>query len=425
MASRWNFDFDIDRRARQSSFSVSAAVPEYDSDDCDWKTDDEQDRNSPENQRRRARREACKADVVYWQTSCCASIVCVLPLLIVVICVLLAPPPTPTPPPPSICLQDCPVNENETLVSACSEQGNCSDPNTCVLLGSNGAAGCGSASCPAEPDNSSCACEDACGCVVQTALDELSFRQCTVVPIATPPPTTPAPATSPPCPDLACPTPIGYSETTPCSATGVCNATLCKLPNGHSCGTCLLLDEAEACTCNECTCEVSDGANSSMALPCTRDCCPEDPFAFGSSPYGSAEPTLCGDFDYNCDDDDDSGGEEYPCCYGVAEPIVNEHDTRSIYIVAECAVSNNNAALPDTDICGACEGGSTVDPGWACNSPVARKKRAMLPCPDACDGLVEVTSTTPPNVSECALFTDHCVPPNGGDGERCCLVIRR
>ena len=121
--------------------------------------------------------------------ACC----CLVVIVVTIVCLTIpgaVSPPTPAPTTPSICLQDCPVNENETLVSACSEQGLCSQPITCVLLGSNDTVGCAS-TCPAEPDNSSCACEDACGCVVQTALDELSFRQCTAVPIATPPPAPP------------------------------------------------------------------------------------------------------------------------------------------------------------------------------------------------------------------------------------------
>ena len=440
--SRWNFDFDIDATAIARGALPAVGIVarsgaledevDYDTDDCDYESDED----DPRDEEKKRRREACRAaEAVWWTQACWGALICLLPLLALLIACLLAPPrmdmtmpPTPMPMTPSICLQDCPVNENETLVSACSEQGQCSQPYTCVLLGSNGASGCGSSSCPAQADNSSCACESACGCVVKTALAELSFRQCSVMP-----PVTPAPSTLEDCPDVVCPTPIGYEMLTACTEVGTCDGALCKLPNNHSCGTCSIQSEGASCQCNECTCEVGEGEGegegegASMALPCLLDCCPEDPFVYKGSPYGSPEPTLCGGFDYNCDDDDDMTYDEYPCCHGVAEPIVNEHDNRTIYIVDECAVSNNNAPLSTNGgnaVCGACSG-STVYPGWACE-PALAKKRAVLPCPDGCGELVQVTEfSAPVNVSECGLFVDHCVPPNGGDGERCCIVIRR
>jgi hypothetical protein len=261
--------------------------------------------------------------------------------------------PAPPPPPPPVCVDDCAVAENETLVAGCSNEGVCGGPGLCFILFTDaGGFGCESDACPSEaPDNSSCACAAVCGCVVNTTGGALGFRACSVAP-------TPAPTPVPPTP-----------------------------------------------------------------APTLESCCPQDPFVYPGSPYGSAEETACGGHDYNCDDDDD----EYACCLGVAEPIENEHDDRVIYLVEACAESSGFAPLPDSDnanlTCGACSG-TTVYPGWACDAQSGRK-RAVLPCPEACVAPpVEVTPETPPALGECAYYTDHCINnTQGGDGERCCIVI--
>jgi len=149
-----------------------------------------------------------------------------------------------------------------------------------------------------------------------------------------------------------------------------------------------------------------------------EDCCPQDEFVYLNSPYVSAEPTLCGTTDYNCDNVTDT----LACCHG-ATVVPDPADGRVIYMRG--AFCNNTAVtLVDDDaneVCGACQGESTVVFGWACAAGISRK-RFMPHCPTDCGELLAVTPETPPDVGECALYVDHCAP-NGGDGERCCLVV--
>jgi hypothetical protein len=161
-------------------------------------------------------------------------------------------------------------------------------------------------------------------------------------------------------------------------------------------------------TCEECECDSP------------FDCCLEDPFVYEGSPYASADETLCGGHDYNCDDEDD----ELPCCHSD-KPAPNPHDERTIYLAETCNSTGQEPLSNETnEVCGACTGVEVV-PGWACvEGVVARRKRFTPPCPLACESAaVPVTPEDPPDVGECALFVDHCLPPHGGDGEQCCLVV--
>jgi hypothetical protein len=152
--------------------------------------------------------------------------------------------------------------------------------------------------------------------------------------------------------------------------------------------------------------------------PPSAGCCPADPFVFVGSPYASAAPTACNTYDYNCD----GLVSLLPCCAHLVPLAID--GARTLYNASACAATNGGVPLSNAsnDVCGACTGTDVV-PGWACSEAIAsRRKRIMLPCPsDACT-FVDTTPTTPPALGECALFTDHCVPPHGGDGERCCLV---
>jgi len=160
-------------------------------------------------------------------------------------------------------------------------------------------------------------------------------------------------------------------------------------------------------SCAECDCESP------------VDCCPEDPFVFEGSPYASAEMTLCGGRDYNCDGNDD----QLPCCTDDA-PIDNQEDERTIYLASSCNASLQVPLSTATnEVCGACTGTDVVA-GWACVEGVARRKRFVPPCPAACNGHLEmVTPATPPDVGQCALFVTGCIEPNGGDLESCCQVV--
>lgn len=150
--------------------------------------------------------------------------------------------------------------------------------------------------------------------------------------------------------------------------------------------------------------------------PAPTSCCPNDIFVGNESTYMSASPTLCGGYDYNCD-----GEETYVACCFSSVAVVNSVDERIMY-TSNSSNCTADLSIDEDLVCGACDG-TTVFPGWACDSPVLRK-RFILPCPAACDGdMVSVTSVTPPNIGECALFTDHCVGTHGGDGEQCCIVV--
>lgn len=230
---------------------------------------------------------------------------------------------------------------------------------------------------------------------------------------------TPAP-TPEPCPNYLCELPFNSMFISGCTPSGVCMNLSCLLVGGSSCDACDG-ENGASCDCPQCTCEVrADQASPIESLACVPDCCPEDPYAFYGSPYSSASPTLCGNYDYNCDDVED----EYPCCDGLVEPAVVDGE-RMLYNVTLCAEANAGEPLTDDPllVCGACSE-STIYPGWTCEEPFARRrKRALLPCPDGCSEVVSPTASAPPNISQCALFTDHCVPPHGGDGERCCIVV--
>ena len=157
----------------------------------------------------------------------------------------------------------------------------------------------------------------------------------------------------------------------------------------------------------------------------TADCCPADPFVYENSPYASSDMTLCATRDYNCDGVVD----ELPCCY-ADEPQENVHDARTMYLAVSCNASLGVPLTADPlQTCGACTG-STVLPGWACSagpesSTRRRRKRFVPPCPGGCepDTPQDVTAHQPPDIGECALYVDRCIPPHGGDGEQCCIVV--
>jgi hypothetical protein len=255
-------------------------------------------------------------------------------------------------------------------------------------------------------------------------------------PMASPPPTTPAPGTSDPCEGgISCPYTAGpEAVATECTVAGTCDGDLCIIGNfrGVVDDECIATNESVSCTLDECACVVAVFANESLVVrecvepppptpaPTVFDCCPQDEYVGLESPYASASPTLCGHYDYNCDGVNDT----YPCCYDVDAAIVDGE--RLLYNASECAAANGDVPLSTTpeEVCGACEGNLTVVPGWSCSSPISRK-RFVLPCPASCDGTVETSASSPPDVGECALFTDHCVPPHGGDGEQCCLVVNQ
>lgn len=258
---------------------------------------------------------------------------------------------------------------------------------------------------------------------------------------------------------VECPTDVGDTIIYDCNTTGTCNGPVCEYafsadqctdePLGHTLD-CVNASGGERCACASCVCvvitntslvrrdcvpitpEPTPAPTSSPTLEPTpaptleptpaptASCCPQDPYVYFGSPYASASPTACGTRDYNCDGQNDT----FACCFNV-DPIQLDGE-RALYNASECAVASGDVplAVPPDPVCGACADNLTVVPGWACNQPILRRrKRFVLPCPEACDGQVEASQADPPDIGECALFTDHCVPPHGGDGEQCCLVV--
>jgi len=149
------------------------------------------------------------------------------------------------------------------------------------------------------------------------------------------------------------------------------------------------------------------------------DCCPEDPFVIAGSDYASAQPTMCGTFDYNCDGRVD----QFPCCYSD-KPAPNAVDARTVYLVSMCQASGGLPLSQNaSEVCGACAG-QTVVPGWECTLE-HKRKRFVSPCPGQCEPSQPqlVTPETPPSTGQCALFVDRCIGTSGGDGETCCQVV--
>lgn len=157
----------------------------------------------------------------------------------------------------------------------------------------------------------------------------------------------------------------------------------------------------------------------------TPFCCDADEFAFVGSPWASAEPTLCGDYDYNCDGLVDA----WACCGDAETPFSVGRNVFNVTEPGRCHVPT--AVVGDGnggEICGACAGNEVVVPGWACSEPVpfaGLRKRFVQPCPTSCAAPVPVPVTPghPPSLGQCALFVDSCVGSNGGDGTSCCQVV--
>lgn len=148
----------------------------------------------------------------------------------------------------------------------------------------------------------------------------------------------------------------------------------------------------------------------------TPFCCVQDEFVFPGSPWASAGPTLCGDYDYNCDGTID----EWACC---SREVVAIGDRILYKIADDCQETGPISQLPDA-ICGACVDGITVVPGWQCSPDVDDDRKRNMPiCPIGCEqGPAIVTPTIEPSIGQCALYVTSCIPPNGGDGSVCCQV---
>lgn len=153
-------------------------------------------------------------------------------------------------------------------------------------------------------------------------------------------------------------------------------------------------------------------------------CCTNDAYAFPGSPWASAQPTLCGDYDYNCDGQVDLRA----CCSGETT-FPADRQVFNTSLPGQCQAG----VLPQSgQICGACTGADAVTPGWYC-SPVPPpllsgqghgRKRFTQPCPSSCLSDVEpVRAGRAPALGHCALFVDHCVGEFGGDGTSCCQVV--
>lgn len=140
-------------------------------------------------------------------------------------------------------------------------------------------------------------------------------------------------------------------------------------------------------------------------------CCARDPYVYEGSPWASASPTLCGNFDYNCDNETD----RIACC-GPESGIFD--DGRMLFNTTDA--DDACRAEPERRLCGACTG-PEVFPGWSCSEETHAKKRFVAQCPCVDSGPVPVTGEAPA-VGECAFFVEGCVGSNAGDEVVCCQV---
>jgi len=144
-------------------------------------------------------------------------------------------------------------------------------------------------------------------------------------------------------------------------------------------------------------------------------CCTEDPYVYLGSPWASASPTVCGNYDYNCDNETD----RVACC-GPDSGIID--GDRRLFNTTD--LDNSCRAEPVNRTCGACTGNELV-PGWSCSEAEPTKKRFVPQCP--CIDPSPVPVFAPPQgeapaVGECAFFVDGCVGGSGGDELTCCQV---
>jgi hypothetical protein len=178
-----------------------------------------------------------------------------------------------------------------------------------------------------------------------------------------------------------------------CAVDGVCMSYAsekCAVKNGTMCTL-----DCDSGTCTDTT---------------IADCCVADPYVFEGSPWASATPNACGNFDYNCD----GIADDIVCC---DQTVTTEDEDRILWntTMGGCYNLSYVAGLGD---CGLCQN-NTVHEGWSCSAPVVSRKRYVHECPDDCSANIESSLGDYPAISECGLFVFDC-GIGGSDEEACC-----
>ncbi len=216
---------------------------------------------------------------------------------------------------------------------------------------------------------------------------------------------------------------VGFGHTCATTCVGAAQTTnCCQLSNPPwQTPTCTIAWDQTMCE--------NDGGTFITDHECREDgqcvsalssCCPEDPFVFHGSPFGSNSPTLCGGHDYNCD------GQElqYPCANeGLTPSPVEDPHGRTFWTVTEqaCNATGPLSTDPDTQ-CGFCDQAQLV-PGWVCSAPQGNAKRNPPTCPSTCQAQIQsITREALPAIGQCSMYVDHCVQQTG-EGETCRIVV--